>query len=249
MQRSAICCPRCGAIESIAGVVCHRCGAPLRSVVETTPIAWWWRREDFLLRSLQIGFGFHFALTLALTIYAGGSPAEAVSPGRHFAENLHRLGALRGVDVLMRGEWWRLLTAIFAHFGLIHLFFNSMALNAVLPEVERNLGRVRLLAVFLGGGFLANVVSLFWNGVSLFQVGASGAICALIGALYAIARMRGGMYDQIVAGVVKRWVLWILIFGFFVPGVDNAAHIGGMVAGAFLARFVGRPRRRGTWIG
>jgi rhomboid protease GluP len=221
----------------------------MRSVVETAPIVWWWKREDFLLRSVQTLFGIHFAVVFALTLGSGGSPAEIITPGQRFAENLHLLGALRGVDVLLNGEWWRLLTAIFAHFGLIHLFFNSMALNAVQPEVERNLGRVRFLFVFLGGGLMANALSLFWNGLGLFQVGASGAICALIGALYMIARMRGGTYDQIVTGVVKRWVLWILVFGFLVPGVDNVAHIGGMIAGALLARIAGRPRRRGTWVG
>ena len=201
------------------------------------------------MRALQSAFGVHFAVVLALTVGGGGSAIEAFAPGDRFATNLHLLGALRGVDVLMGGEWWRLVTAIFAHFGAIHLFFNSMALNAVAPEVERNLGRLRFLVVFLLGGGLANVLSLYWHGVAFFQVGASGAICALIGALYSIARMRGGMYDQIVTGVVKRWVMMIVIFGFLVPGVDNIAHLGGMAIGAILARIVGRPRRRGTWVG
>ncbi len=243
MARSAICCPRCGAIESPQSETCYRCGAALSSPARAVPEATaFLRREDLAVRALQLSYVVHYLAVIVLTVILGGTLLEAISPGKAFRESLYALGALFGRSVLVDGEWYRLATATFAHYGILHLVFNTMALGAVGPETEKNLGRARFLLAYFGGGLLANVATLAVNGEALFQVGASGAICALMGSLFTVARLRGGFYGEIVRRIVGRWIVMTLIFGFLVPGIDNVAHVGGMVAGAVITRLAGLKR-------
>lgn len=246
MERSAILCPHCGAIESVTSVVCHRCGKILRKVAEVKEVAAFLGREDLLVKTLQWTYSIVFLITLFLAVEAGGSPIEALLPGEAFHKAVFKMGALSGIPVFRHGEWFRLFTAMFVHFGLIHLFFNSMALGAVGLEAEKNLGPLRFLFIYLVGGVAANVVSLWWHREILVwsQVGASGAICALMGSLYMIARMRGGVYDQIVRRIVTRWIVLTVLIGFLIPQIDNVAHIAGMIAGVLLTKLTGIKRPR-----
>lgn len=246
MERSAILCPHCGAIESIQSVTCHRCGGILGKVAEPSEYFAFLRRDDVAVKTLQWIYSIVFLTTLVIAVQNGGTPLEAFLPGEAFQESIFRMGALSGVAVLQYGEWYRILTATFAHFGIIHLFFNSMALGAVGPESEKNLGKGRFVFVYLASGILANLVSLWWHhDVPTFQqVGASGAICGLMGSLYSVAKMRGGIYDQVVRRIVTRWIVLTVILGFALPGVDNVAHIAGMVSGMILTRLVGIQRPR-----
>jgi len=243
MQRSSICCPRCGAIESIFSERCHRCGNVLRQRV----------RRAYKLPALLVGddavtqvlirlYAVIFVIVTGYALWLGGSPFEAINPGEAFETSLYRFGALFGGSVLA-GQWWRFFTATFLHYGLLHLIFNCMSLNAVAPEAERNLSHLRSLVVFLVAGLIGNLGSFVWHVVILrnqfFQVGASGCICGMVGAMYMISRMRGGYYDLAVRRVVKSWILMLVVFGLFVPGVDNAAHFTGMAAGALLTRLIG----------
>lgn len=236
----AILCPRCGALESPHNAACHRCGASLKPVaVKTAATRAWFDRPDVPVLGLRWLLVIHFAVVGLLTIRMGGTALEILLPGEAFSAALIRMGALHGVSVLAGGEWWRLGTAMFAHAGVLHLVFNAMALNAVGPETSRNLGFARFLVVYLLAGLAGNAASLWWNGAALFQVGASGAICGLMGSLHAIARMRGGAYQQIVQRMTTHWIVMTLLFGFLVTGVDNVAHVVGMIAGALLTRLVG----------
>lgn len=261
MERSAICCPHCGAIESMQSKACHRCGkllhgkAPHGKPLISEPVSkgesrrrleTWVANPEFPVMVLRTLIGMHFAVVGALALAHGGRLMEVVAPGQAFQDALLQLGALSGTRVIENGEWYRLFTALFAHFGIIHLLFNSMALNAIGPETSRNLGPGRFMVVYLVAGVAGNAVSLWWHGAALFQVGASGAICGLMGSLYMIAVLRGGAYDAVVRRTVVRWIVMTVIFGFLVTGVDNAAHLAGMAAGALLTRLVGIRR---SWVG
>ncbi len=246
MERSSLCCPHCGAIESVTSVVCHRCGKIIRKVADTGRVPAFLLREDATVKILQVVYTAFFLLALMMTIMSGGTPLEALWPGEAFNESIVRLGSMYGPMLIANGEWYRLLTATFLHAGLLHLLFNSMALGAVGPETEKQVGRWRFLVTYLVSGVAANAVSLFWHGGAIHQVGASGAICGLIGALYSIARMRGGVYDQIVRRIVTRWIVMTVLFGLLVPFVDNAAHISGMIVGALLARLLGL--KKSAWV-
>jgi rhomboid protease GluP len=137
--------------------------------------------------------------------------------------------------LIIAGEYWRLLTAIFIHIGLVHLFFNSYALYVFGTQVEQRFGHTRFLALYLLSG-LGGAVASFVGNPSL-SAGASGAIFGLLGTIivyYASYRAEFGERGRrqltsllVVAGLNLFW-------GLVNPGIDNLAHIGGLVSGLVL---------------
>jgi rhomboid protease GluP len=144
------------------------------------------------------------------------------------------------------GQWWRLGTAMFIHFGLLHLGMNMWALRDVGRLVERLYGPWRFLALYLGAGVLGNLVSLVVQGNQAVSSGASGAIFGLYGALLVFLWRERRLVDP----HEFRWLFWAaivfvaLIFAmgiWVVPGIDNWAHAGGFAVGALLARGLAKP--------
>jgi len=142
------------------------------------------------------------------------------------------------------GEWWRLFTAMFLHFGVIHLALNAWALWDAGRLVERLFGSWRFALLYLGAGLEGNLVSLVVQGNRAVSGGASGAIFGVFGALLVcLARERHA--------IEKREFRWLfggaavftaasLGLGFAIPGIDNAAHLGGFVSGALLGTVLAR---------
>jgi rhomboid protease GluP len=133
------------------------------------------------------------------------------------------------------GEWWRLATAMFLHFGVWHLAMNMWALRDSGQWVERMYGPARFAMLYLASGLGGNLLSLVIQGNRAVSGGASGAILGLYGALLVYlwqARKRVHRSDF-------RWLFWgvavftavMLTLGFWIPGIDNAAHSGGFVTG------------------
>ena len=134
--------------------------------------------------------------------------------------------------VLNHGEWWRCITYAFTHGGLIHLGFNMVVLYQVGPLLEAEIGWSRLFTVYTCSTILATVAGLFWHPVSVV-VGASGAIFGLIGFSVSFYHRIGGALGIQRRNFMFQWALMAFIFGFII-GADNAAHLGGAVAGAIL---------------
>jgi rhomboid protease GluP len=136
--------------------------------------------------------------------------------------------------VTMTDEPWRLLTSVFVHIGVIHILFNSYALYIVSVTLEPMLGKLRFLAAYLCTGVLASLASVWWHADEpLVSAGASGAIFGLFGVILALLstkliprEARASLFQGI--GV---FVLYNLLYGLKSKGVDNAAHIGGLLAG------------------
>jgi membrane associated rhomboid family serine protease len=143
------------------------------------------------------------------------------------------------------GEWWRLLTAMWLHAHPLHLGVNALFLWRFGGYVERLLGPVVFLIVYLLAGVVASAVSLQFQASNGVNVGASGAIFGLVGVLLTVAmtsRGSGGL-GGMVAELRPSLMLIIvanLILGFMMQGVDNAAHIGGLAGGLVLGWLVGR---------
>jgi rhomboid protease GluP len=154
------------------------------------------------------------------------------------------------------GEWWRLATAMFLHFGLVHLALNMFALWDVGRLVERLYGSWRFLAIYVGSGLAGNLVSLVIQGNKAVSGGASGAIFGIMGALLVcLAREREHIDPnefRWLFGGAAVFAAGSLAFGFLVPGIDNAAHVGGLVSGALLgivyARTLARERAVAPWL-
>jgi len=133
------------------------------------------------------------------------------------------------------GEWWRLGTALFLHFGAIHLFMNLCALWDGGRLVERMYGHSRFVVLYFTSGLMGNLLSLVIQGGSAVSGGASGAIFGVYGGLLVFlwrerAELDAHEYRWMFWGAVAFSALTILL-GFIIPGIDNSAHIGGFVTG------------------
>ncbi len=148
--------------------------------------------------------------------------------------------------ILEEGEWYRLFTAMFLHFGMAHLANNMLVLFVLGGRLERTVGRIRFLLIYLLGGFAGNVLSLILDigrYESAVSAGASGAVFAVTGALvYVVLLHRGRVEDLSVRQILIMAVL-SLYMGFTGTGVDNAAHVGGLLGGFLITALVYHPRK------
>jgi len=135
----------------------------------------------------------------------------------------------------LSGDWWRLFTCIFIHFGIIHLAMNSYALYIAGVYLEPMLGKTKYIIAYLATGIFASLASLWWHSEGINSAGASGAIFGLYGVFLALLftnlipkQMRSSLLQSI--GV---FVVFNLIYG-TKSGIDNAAHIGGLVSGLII---------------
>ena len=137
------------------------------------------------------------------------------------------------------GQVWRLVTSIFLHAGIVHLFVNMYSLYIIGRQLESFLGKTKYLVVFLGSGFLGSLLSIVIH--SGPSVGASGAIFGLLGSLLYF----GYHYRLYLGSVLKTQIIPVIILnlliGFMLPNIDNFAHIGGLVGGYILTMALGVP--------
>jgi rhomboid protease GluP len=146
------------------------------------------------------------------------------------------------------GEWWRLVTPIFLHGGLLHFAFNSYALIQLGPLVEEEYGTERFVVLYLLSGIGGNILSQFLRSTN--TVGASGAICGLMGLLLAYGMRRGGAAGGGIRASMTQSAIYMLIFS-FLPGIDLLCHVGGFVTGFALGWVVpaGPFRSRAAAVG
>lgn len=136
------------------------------------------------------------------------------------------------------GEWWRLLTSAFLHFGLMHLAFNLFALVQIGPLVEQMYGNVGYLLLYLAAAIAGSLASLVFHPQPVLSAGASGAIFGLYGALLGYLLVRRHSVPRAVLTPLRNHTLWFvgysLVMGLSSVGIDNAAHVGGFVGGFVL---------------
>ena len=145
-----------------------------------------------------------------------------------------------GTDlVLAQGQYWRLLTSVFLHAGLSHLGSNLLVQILMGNAVERNLGHIRYLALYLLSGIGGNVISVLYDraqGVNIYSVGASGAVFGVMGTLFVLI-IRGRKKLRSGSSLLTRAafaVFYAVYSGFRNPYTDNAAHLGGLAFGVVL---------------
>jgi rhomboid protease GluP len=153
-------------------------------------------------------------------------------------------GANFGPLTVGAGQWWRLLACTFLHFGFLHLFFNMWVLADVGRYAERLFGHAGFALLYLASGLLGSAASLFWHPAGV-SAGASGAVFGVIGGLIGFMLVRRRALPPEVFRALRRsggsFLLYNLGFAFVVPGLDQAAHLGGCGAGVVFGAILARP--------
>ncbi len=231
-------CPRCRRLINAGEKHCPFCG--LASPASS------WKKYIFALKMddgsnlitwiIRVNLAL-FALSLFIDPRSMGmsyNPLHMLSPSNR---SLILLGATGAIPIDTYGRWWSLLTASFLHGGILHVGFNMLAFYQIGILASRIYGPFRMVLIYLGSGICGFVAS-YLSGVPL-TIGASAAICGLIGATLYYGRSRGGIWGQAIWRQIGGWALGIFAFGLLVPGIDNWAHIGGMLSGALIGWMVG----------
>ena len=233
-------CPACRALVDRNDRVCPLCGentsaAPRggASRVLSKVLPEHARYSTILITVNLILFG----LTLAGSSRGPGGEFDIGSLlGGIDSRTLVRLGAKYGPLIAM-GEWWRFITPVFLHGGVLHIAFNTWVMLDIGPAVEEIYGSHKFLVLYVVTGAAGFVASYFWHPYGI-SVGASGSLCGLIGAMIAYGHRNRTRLGDSVKSMYLRWAIYILVFGLLIAGIDNAAHIGGLAAGFLFGMIV-----------
>lgn len=162
-----------------------------------------------------------------------------------------RHGAIYEPLVVSQGEYYRLLTAMFLHFGASHLVNNMLVLFVLGERLERVLGHVKYFIFYMVTGISANIISLaihMGKDYAAVSAGASGAIFGVVGGLAYVIAINHGRLDGLTNKRLGFIVFLTLYQGFTATGIDNWAHIGGLVTGLVLGILLYRKHRAATRI-
>jgi rhomboid protease GluP len=227
-------CPSCGSLVGISATRCHECGTSLRfsmaavnrslSGVFSGPAP----VTTALLVSNLLMFGVEW---MALAAHGGGGGLSILwGVG---GEASYRLGMSAPYGIYVQHQWYRLITAMFLHGGLIHIGFNMMALMQLGPALEELYGSARYFFLYIATGVFGFLASSFTGHYSL---GASGGLLGLVGAMLAITTKRGGAYMRELRSRLVSSVVLLFVLGFMGMGIDNWAHGAGLAAGFGLGK-------------
>jgi rhomboid protease GluP len=226
--------------QTQGSMICANCGKLIGVNEEKCPFCGAWRPGLFgfapglqrlfqgrldLISLIVTGCVVLYVASLALqpeAIFRSLGLFSILSPG---SRALWQLGMTGGL-AWDQGWWWTLLTAIYLHGGLLHIFFNVMWIRSLGPTVTELYGPARAFVIFnlagAAGFLLSNVMS------HSPSIGASGAIFGLLGALIVYARRRG---SKMMNAQLWQWAIVLFIMGFVMPSVNNWAHAGGFAGG------------------
>jgi len=240
-KKNSILCPHCNKLVSRDEPRCPYCGA-------ARPGARW--KSIGRLGGVHLEAGIIPALIytnvaiylLSLFLYPGSlnlmNPLMAFSPS---TQSLFLLGASGTIPIDRAGNWWSLVSASFLHGSLLHIVFNMIALKQLGTLTVHAYGARRMIIIYTLTGIFGYAVS-YVAGVR-FTIGASAAICGLIGALLYYGKSRGGLLGEALFKQVIGWLIGLFIIG-LMPNINNWGHGAGIVAGVALGFMLGYPERR-----
>ena len=248
VKEKSLLCPKCRKLISRSEAVCPYCKL-------ANPGSRW--KGNYFTRGLIGQNGSIRAILLCnigmfvVSVFAdlqslsfSASPFDFLSPG---SNSLLALGSTGTIPIFQFHHYWSLISANCLHASLLHLLFNMIALLQLAPLVGSEFGKYRMIIIYTLGGVAGYVLSVA-AGVKL-TLGASAAICSLLGALLYYGKSRGGDYGQNIFRQIGGWAVGLAIFGFIVPGINNWGHGGGMVAGVVLGFLLGyTERKRETFV-
>lgn len=237
-ESRGILCPNCRKLVSSDEPRCPYCGQP-------GPGARWrntfftrgFQDPDQLVRALIWANGIMFVISILMNprqVGVSWNPLGLLSP---HSDILLVLGATGTIPIDRLHRWWSLISANYLHGGLLHIVFNMMAIRQLAPFVIREFGVYRMFIIYTIGGVVGYLISYLAR-VPL-TIGASAALCGLIGAALYYGKSRGGVYGQAVYRQVSGWVMGLFVFGLLIPGINNWGHGGGILGGIGIAFLLG----------
>lgn len=242
MKNKGILCPNCKKFISSSESICPYCGI-------SRPGSWWKNNTliravgdaDRLVAAIIYANIVMFAISLLFNARMPGfslNPFYILSPE---SRSLLDLGATGAIPIGRYHRYWTIISANYLHAGIIHLLFNMIAFKQLSPLVNREYGTFRMFVIYTLGGAFGFWVS-YRAGV-IFTIGASAAVCALIGSILFYGLNRGGIYGRMIYMQIGGWALGILLLGLLVPGINNWGHGGGLFGGVVLGYFLGYEER------
>ena len=219
-------CPSCGKLIGVGEERCPFCGAWRPGLYGFAPVLQrlFGRRLD-LVAIIVMSCVVLYVVALVLqpeSIFRVRGLFSILSPGMRA---LYQLGMTGGV-AWHEGWWWTLLTAIYLHGGLLHIFFNVMWIRNLGPVVEEVYGPARAFVIWSIAGAAGFLISNLASGSP--SIGASGSIFGLLSALIVYGRRRG---SSMLTAQLWQWAVLMFAMGFFMSGVNNWAHAGGFGGG------------------
>lgn len=182
---------------------------------------------EFKAKKPNITFGI-IAINILVWIAAN---IYSLKTGINVDELQIRLGAKINYNILT-GEYWRFVTPVFFHFGIMHLALNSYSLYVVGVTVERIYGHVKFIAIYFIAGIFGSIMSFMFSQTS--SAGASGAIFGLLGSILYFGLEKPKVFRKYFGTSILSVLVINLVYGFSNSGIDNFGHIGGLIGG-FLA--------------
>jgi len=231
-------CPICRKLISLDETKCPYCGTSRPgSWMHHNPLARLFADPAQLIKAIIILNVAMFALTVVMNVQVLNfslNPLTFLSPDRRILVIFGATG--KGpIDELHR--WWSLLSANYLHGGLLHILLNMMVLRQIAMLVAREYGLYRMFTIYTMGGIIGFCFS--YIGDTHVTIGASAAICSLIGAALYYGKSRGGSYGEAIFKQLGVWAITLLFLGWLVPVIDNWGHGGGIAAGILLGLLLG----------
>jgi len=241
--KNSILCPNCRRLISKDEPRCPYCNL-------SHPGSWWMNNPIFRLfrdsdQALKALIGVNIGMYILSVLLQSPGQQGGFSPLSLFApdnQSLFLLGATGTIPIERLGRWWSLISASYLHGSILHIGFNMVALYQIAPLIFKEYGIQRTIVIYTLSGVGGYLVS-FLAGIP-FTIGASAAVCGLIGSALYYGKRRGGVYGRAIYSQLGGWAIGIMIFGFIVPGINNWAHGGGMATGALLGFLLGFQEQR-----
>ncbi len=230
-------CPQCRAFITTSDKVCPYCNTKVgpRAVERRDPgpiLGGLIPHAQFVTSMILL---LNFGLYAASAIYSSRSGAGGWMDvdGR----TLFAFGA-KYRDAIYYGQWWRLVTAGFLHGGAMHILMNSWVLFDVGAQVEQIYGARRFVVIYFVSTVCGYLASTMWS--NSLSIGASAGLFGLIGAMIALGVRYKSTVGSAVRSLYMRWAMYGLVLS-LLPGIDYAAHVGGLAAGFGCAYLAGLP--------
>lgn len=210
-------------------VYCPECDVRQREAEQALPLQIEHTASAGALATYPVTIGLIAANALVLAVMVlrgvsvfGPTPQQAIAFGADFG------------PLTLNGQWWRLVASMFVHFGIIHIGLNMWCLWSLGCAAEALMGRISYLLAYFVSGIFGSIASVYWHPMAA-GAGASGAIFGMAGALVSFVYLKKTpahlAINKKMLGSLGTFILYNLIFGAAIPGISNAAHVGGLVMG------------------